>query len=79
MASDEPTSCGFAPQNVDKPARRWYETIEHHVHFLFVDNKLAAAVLFSTDMDQTILRGREALADRWDPFRYLICSSQYLI
>jgi hypothetical protein len=38
-------------------------TIEHNVHFLFIDKKFTAAILFSTEVDQIILKGKEALAD----------------
>lgn len=48
------------------------ETIEHNVHFLFIDKMFTAAVLFSTDVDQIILKGKEAFADLWIHIRYLI-------
>jgi len=48
------------------------ETIEHNVHFLLIDKKFTAAVLFSTDVDQTIFKEKEAFADLWIHIRYLI-------
>ena len=42
--------------------------IEYDINILFLDKMFIAAGLFSSDVDSTILKGKDAFANLWDKF-----------